>query len=111
MELEALSNTTFNMISVKIHDARRRIVAICDLDLVGKKFEEGKRQIDVRENFFRESEMNFQDVVELITNEMMDDSTFNIVGEESINAAIEAGLIDEEGVIKIQGIPLALVLI
>ena len=39
-----------------------------------------------------------------------EDSTFNIVGEESINSALKAGIILEEGIKRINNIPFALVL-
>ena len=39
------------------------------------------------------------------------DATFNIIGEEAVQTALEAGVIDEKGIIKIQEIPIALVLL
>jgi len=38
----------------------------------------------------------------------MEDATFNIVGEESIKAAVKAGIINESDTDKIKGIPFAL---
>jgi hypothetical protein len=40
-----------------------------------------------------------------------EDATFNIVGKESIKTALEAGIIKESGIIKIQDIPIALILL
>jgi hypothetical protein len=40
-----------------------------------------------------------------------EDSTFNIVGEESVKAALKAGIIKKEGITRIQGVPIALVLL
>lgn len=37
-----------------------------------------------------------------------EDSTFNIVGKNSVDAAIESGIISNNGIIKIQNIPIAL---
>lgn len=39
------------------------------------------------------------------------DATFNIVGKKSIKAALEAGVITNEGITLIQGVPFALVLL
>ncbi len=99
------------MISVKIHRSYRNVVAIADSDIIGKKFEEGNRQLDVRANFFSERELQFEEVVKLIESEAANDSTFNIVGEKSISAAIKSGLVNEEAVVRVQGVPFILVLI
>ena len=40
-----------------------------------------------------------------------EDATFNIVGQESINAALEAGIINQQGIKTIQDVPFALVLL
>ena len=95
---------------VKIHDAYRIIVAVADNDLIGKKFEEGIRQIAVRENFFKGEEKNRDEVIEILQDMQREDATFNIVGKESVAAALEAGVIKPSGVFTIDGIPVALVL-
>src|SRR3989338_3102701 len=95
---------------VKIHESYRKIVAVSDSDLVGQKFEEGNRQIDVRPNFYRGEERTKKEVVKILKDMQKEDATFNIVGEESVEAALEAGVISESIVIKINSIPIALVL-
>ena len=40
-----------------------------------------------------------------------EDATFNIVGKESVNAALEAEIINKQGIKTIQGVPFALVLL
>ena len=37
---------------VKIHKSYRNVVAVCDSDLIGKKFEEDKFQLDLKESFY-----------------------------------------------------------
>lgn len=96
---------------VKIHNSYRQIIAICDSDLVGKTFEEGNRQIFVNPNFFQGEEKKESEVLKIIEEGSDDDSTFNIVGEQSTNAALKAGLIKKEGITHIQHIPIALVLL
>ncbi len=39
-----------------------------------------------------------------------EDATFNIIGEESTQAALKAGIITKKGIKKINNIPFALVL-
>ena len=95
---------------VKIHKSLRTVVAICDSDLIGKTFEEGKRQLHIRENFYKDREVNKEELLTIIKRQLLEDASFNIVGKESIQIALEAGIIKKEGVHKIKGIPFALVL-
>ena len=96
---------------VKIHDTYRYVVAICDSKLIGKVFEEGKFQLDVKESFFKGDEISKEKVIKTMRDMATEDATFNIIGEESIQTALEAGLISEEGIKKIDGVPFALVLL
>ena len=96
---------------IKIIKSQRDIVAVCDSDLIGKKFEEGKLQLDVKENFFLGEEVDEKRAIKIMEKEAEDDATFYIVGEKSIHAALESGIIDEQGIIRIQGIPVSLVLL
>ena len=96
---------------IKIIKSQRDIVAVCDSDLIGKRFEEGKLNIEVKENFFLGEEVDEEKAIEIMEKMAGEDATFYIVGEKSIKAALEAGVIDEEGIIKIQGIPVSLVLL
>lgn len=96
---------------VKIHSSYRNVVAICDSNLLGKTFEEGKRQIKINEHFFKGDEKTEAEVLKIIEEGSAEDYTFNIVGEESIKTALKSGIITQEGIIKIQGVPVALVLL
>ena len=96
---------------VKIIKSCRDVVAICDKEILGKKFEEGNLQLDVKENFYSGEECSEKEVIEIIQRMSDEDATFNIVGKKSVNAALKAGIIVEEGIKKIQGIPFALVLL
>jgi hypothetical protein len=98
---------------VKIHKSHniRPVVAICDDDLIGKKFEEGKRQLDVRENFYKGEQIDEEQALHIIRVQSVEDASFNIVGKNSIKTAIKAGLITEKAVAKLKNIPFALVLL
>lgn len=96
---------------VKIHESYRKIIAVCDCELLGKRFEEGNMQIEITEAFYGGDEKEEVEVVELLQDLYKEDATFNIVGQKSVNTAIKAGIISKEGVIKIEGIPHALSLL
>jgi|SRR5271157_4643696 len=95
----------------KIHRSYREVVAICDSELIGKKFEEGKFQLDMKESFYKGQEVSEEKVIDLMKKMSAEDATFNIVGEKSISLAIELGLIAEKGIKKIQNVPFALILL
>jgi hypothetical protein len=99
------------MIKIKIHEAYRKIVAVCDSELIGKKFVEGKLQLDLKESFYNGEEVDESKAVRMLKEALADDATFNIAGEKAIQAAIKAGIIDKKGIIRIQNIPYALSLI
>jgi len=96
---------------IKIHKSYRDVVAICDSELLGKYFEEEKFQLDVKESFFKGEEISEEKLKEAMQNMSQEDSTFNIVGEKSVNCALQTGIISEDGIKKIQGVPFALVLL
>ena len=96
---------------VRIIKSYRDIVAICDSELLGKRFEQGKFQLDVKESFFKGDETDEEKVIEIMKDMEKEDSIFNIIGEESVNTALKAGIIEKQGIKKIQGIPFALILV
>lgn len=90
------------MICIKIYKRGKDVlIAACDEKLIGKTFEEGKFQIEVRKDFY-----DGERVTPEILKEFLENSTIaNLVGDETIKCAIEMGLIDPDCVIKIKGIP------
>lgn len=95
---------------VKIHNAYRRVVALCDSELIGKTFTENIKQIKVTENFFKGEEKNKQEVIEILKDMENEDATFNIVGKNSVECGLNAGIISKDGIMTIENIPVALVL-
>ena len=93
---------------LKLHEAYRRIVAVCDAELLGKKFTEGNLQLDITPEFYGGKKMNEAEIIKVLKEFDEDDSMFNIVGKKSVNAAIKAGIISKDGIIKVKNIPHAL---
>ncbi len=96
---------------IKIHDDSRKIAAVCDSDLVGKTFEEGKLQLKVNEHFYKGKECDELKAIKILNNAKMDDACFNFVGKKAIELGIKAGIIDGKKILMIQGIPHALALL
>jgi hypothetical protein len=96
---------------IKIHKSYRNVVAICDTELLGKKFEQGKVQLDLTGEFFNGEDKTEDEVLEIVKNADSEDATFNIVGKQSVQLALKAGIIDKKGIKKIQKVPFALTLL
>ena len=88
---------------IKIHDDGngRTVVALCDKDLIGKKLSEGNIEINVSERFYKGEELPEDKMADILKNA----SNVNILGEKSIAFAIKIGVITEENIIMIQGVP------
>ena len=86
-------------------------MAVCDSELIGKKFEEGKRQLDLRENFYKGEEIETGKLIKSFQHYSIEDATFNIVGKKSVNAAIDAKIISKTSIDKIDNIPFTLILL
>lgn len=99
------------MICVKLHKSYRNVLAVCDANILGKTFEEGVKQIHLRESFYNEKEISYEEAVKLMKQQAREDATFNIAGESSVKAAMEAGLVDSKHVMKVQNIPHILILL
>jgi len=99
------------MFFIKVMSSYRYVVAMCDSDLLGKKFESGKFQLDVKESFYKGEEVDEERAIQIIRKMAIEDATFNIVGKNSVALALKEGIIVEKGIGEIQGIPFALVLL
>ncbi len=94
---------------VRVIKSYRDIVTICDSELLGKKFEEGNFQLDIKESFYLGDEVSEEEASIIVKKMKREDATFNIVGEKSIALAINENLISENNVKKIDGVPFSLV--
>lgn len=93
---------------LKIHRSYRNVVALVDSSLLGKRFEEGNRQLEIKEHFFKGEEIAYERVVDVLQRQLAEDATFTIVGAEAVACAVEAGVVDDGSVTTIQGVPFAL---
>ena len=77
------------------------IVAVCDSDILGKKFKDGKLVLKLDESFYKGEEVGDNDVKEALCCATI----ANIAGSRSIACAVECGCIEPDTVIFIDGIP------
>lgn len=88
---------------VKIHKLSddRIMLAICDSNLLGEKFENGKHQLDLSSDFYRGEEMDDEKILSHIKRAYI----INLVGKESIDFGIRYKLIEKNIVVVIKGVP------
>jgi hypothetical protein len=87
---------------VKIHKRDdRTIVAVCDSDLIGRKFEQGDRQLDLTSDFYAGEERDDKEVGDLIRNA----DIINLVGQNAVKLGLQEEVITQDHVITIAGIP------
>ncbi len=82
-----------------VQTPRENLVVICDKELLGKKFKDGKLQIEVKESFYRGSEASVEKCIEALRCA----TVANLLGS-IVECAVEAGLIDRCNVLKIKGV-------
>ncbi|MDK2869120.1 MAG: uncharacterized protein PWP39_355 [Pyrococcus sp.] len=77
------------------------LVAACDEELLGKTFREGELKLEVKERFYKGELMDVEELGRLL-----EEATIaNLTGEKVVKKAIELGYIDENRVLRIQGVP------
>jgi hypothetical protein len=100
--LENDNFATLTTMYLKSYSVNKEIlVAVCDLELIGRTFREGELHLSVNEDFFKGHPADEDEV-----KKALEDATIaNLVGEQSVACGIDSGIVDEHCVITIDGIP------
>ena len=96
---------------LKVHKSYRCVVAVCDEGVFGRVLREGNRVLDVSGDFFKGDSMGEGEARDEIIRCAGEDASFNFVGADSVRIARDLGLVKDEGVVEIEGVPFALVLL
>ena len=91
----------------KIHRSKYGIMlAVCDKDICGKRLDDKSKKIEffVNPRFYKEESGTKKDIKGLLDNA----ADANLVGKEAVSLGIELGVIKEENVTKIAGVPHAI---
>jgi len=92
-----------SMIVKKHIDNGRLILAVCDEDIVGKKYEEHELVLDLSAKFYAGEKMSKTELANLIKKAYI----INAVGQNSIMFLINKNIITKEECKKINAIPYA----
>ncbi|WP_224448174.1 DUF424 domain-containing protein [Haloprofundus salilacus] len=76
------------------------LVSVCDPDCIGETYENGRVSLTVTEEFYGGDDAEEADA-DAVVDSLTRATVANIVGEEAVGVAIEAGLIDEETVLDV----------
>jgi len=82
-------------------DAKYTLVAVCDTELLGETFREGKLKLEVKADFYKGVQTSISEALGAVN----DADIANLVGPEIVAAAVEQGLVDRSAIIRIAGIP------
>ena len=77
------------------------LVVITDKNIAGKKFKEGRIQLDLSSDFYNGEE---KDSIE-VEHSMKRGYILHLTGKETLALGIKLGLVEERNIIIIQGIP------
>jgi len=79
----------------------RTILSVCDSDLIGQKFEQGDLQLDLTSDFYKGKETEEKRIKELfkVVN------IVHLVGKKAVELGIKEGVVEEEFILKIKGVP------
>ncbi|MFD1598545.1 DUF424 domain-containing protein [Halobellus rarus] len=78
------------------------LVSVCDAECLGETYAEGEIELDVTESFYGGADAVEADE-ETVVASLTRASVANLVGERAVSVAIDAGIIDEERVLSIDG--------
>ena len=78
------------------------LVSVCDADCLGETFEEGSVSLEVSEEFYGGDEAE-DATAEAVVDSLRRATTANIVGEHAVGVAVDAGIVDEERVLEVDG--------
>jgi hypothetical protein len=78
------------------------LVSVCDTDCLGETYEDGEVSLTVEEGFYGGEEAREADA-EAVIQSLTRANVANIVGEEAVEVAVDAGLVDEATVLDLDG--------
>jgi hypothetical protein len=80
---------------------RNVLLAMCDAEILGKTFCEGKITFHVREEFYRGAKVTVEEAMQMVENSTI----VNMIGKHVVKKAIEKGYVHPEAVLNIEGVP------
>jgi hypothetical protein len=88
---------------LKVHRSREtgNVVAVCDRELLNTTLRHGKLTITITDSFYGNTPATEDDIKDALKNA----GNINLIGERSVNLAIEMGLLTKSGCMMIGKVP------
>ena len=87
---------------VKLSKVGRNVVlAICDVELLGKTLRQGEIVFQVKSEFYNGAKTSLEEAIAMIANS----NIVNLVGRKCVERAIKSGHVHPEAVLNIEGVP------
>ena len=83
------------------------LLVVTDSNLIGKKFEEDKKQLDLTSNFYKGEEKNKEEVKQLIKQVRH----LHLTGKESVAIGVELDLVNPSKILYVDIVPHAEVVV
>jgi len=77
------------------------LVAVCDAELLGKRFKQGRLRLEVKTAFYQGELSTIEEAMRALAGA----SVANLVGEETVRAAVREGFVDPRAVIRFGEVP------
>ena len=85
----------------------QRLLAACDEELLGEVYTEGKFRLDVAATFYDDLRVDEEHLASMLKQ----CTVANLVGERTVQVALDLGLIAADNVLRIEGVPHAQLLV
>lgn len=96
------SEKRVKMFIVKIHKGPHgEVLVISDKEIMGKRFEEGKLQLDLSKEFYQGEEMDDEKIKELVKSAYI----LHLTGKKVVKFFVDLGLVNKENVLFVDGVP------
>ncbi|MCL2135001.1 MAG: DUF424 family protein [Candidatus Bathyarchaeota archaeon] len=77
------------------------VLAICDVELLGKTLKEGRITFKIKEEFYNGGKTGIDEAINMVENATI----VNLVGECCVKKAVQKGYVHPNAVLTIDGIP------
>jgi hypothetical protein len=81
-------------------DARRTLVAVCDSNILGETFREGRLKLEVKEDFYKGVLSSIPEALREISSA----DIANLAGNSIVDAAVQEGFVDPSAIVRIGGV-------
>lgn len=82
-------------------DSQHTLVAVCDSELLGATFREGKLKLEVKVDFYKGVSTSIPEALQAIDSA----DIANLVGEGIVEATVQRGFVNPSAVLYIGGVP------